>query len=274
MDLTHAKVVVTGAARGLGRVIAEAFGNAGARVALVDILEDVHTTSKEMASAGMLVLPVVADTTNRDDVDGMVVKVLDAFGCVDVLVNNAGTFSVVGPVWEADPEKWFRDVEVNLYGSFLVSRAVVKGMVERGSGYVINIVSGGGVGDPHPFSTSYASSKTGLMRLTEGLAAEAKSRGVKVFAVGPPAIRTQMTEFLMDDEGAKTWRPTFGNIFEEGRDAPPELVSDFIMQLMSGKADALTGRFFDPRRNFDDYVRGAERIVAEDLWTLRITGRR
>jgi len=271
MVLDGAVVVVTGAARGLGRAIATAFGASGASVACVDILrDDLRQTCTELTEAGLRAIPVVADTTDVAQVDAMAGQVTRELGPVDVLVNNAGTFSTIGPVWEADPDRWLRDVRTNLYGSFLCCRAVVGGMVERRSGTVVNIVSSGGVGDPHAYSTSYACSKTGLMRLTEGLAKEAEPHGVKVFAVGPPAIRTAMTEFIMDDPGGRKWRPGFRDTFEKGNDTPAEAVAGFIVSLVDGRADRLTGRYFLPREDLDALVADADRIVREDLWTLRI----
>lgn len=94
-------------------------------------------------------------------------------------------------------------------------------MVARRSGRVVNVVSSGGVGDPHPYSTSCASSKSGLMRLTEGLAKETEEHGVKVFAVGPPAVLTEMTKFIMKDTGGKTWRPDFPRYMADGNDFKP-----------------------------------------------------
>ena len=271
MELNNAVAIVTGAARGIGRSIAEALSVQKARVAMVDVLgEQLMESANEMKESGAVVLPVVADTTQVSQVDAMAQKVAEELGPVDILVNNAGTFSYIGPVWEADPERWFRDVRVNLYGSFLVCRAVVGGMVERRKGYVINIVSSGGVGDPHPYSTSYASSKTGLMRLTEGLAKEAQGYGVKVFAVGPPAILTEMTRFIMDDPGGKTWRPGFGKNLLEAHGHKPEVVASFILELLSGKADHLTGRYFLPHQSLDDIIARSDEIISGDLLTLRI----
>jgi len=146
-------------------------------------------------------------------------------------------------------------------------------MVKRRRGYVINIVSSGGVGDPHPYSTSYASSKTGLMRLTEGLAKEVQEHGVKVFAVGPPAILTEMTKFIMNDPGGKKWRPGFGKNLLEGHGHPPELVANFILELVSGKVDRLTGRYFLPHQNLDELIKRTDEIISNDLFTLRIRGR-
>ena len=271
MELNGAVAIVTGAARGIGRAIAEAYAAHGARVALVDILdEQLEATAREMTAAGRVVLPIVTDITVPAQVDAMAAEVADGLGPADILVNNAATFSVIGPVWEADPDKWFHDIEVNLYGSFLCSRAVVKGMVERQRGYVINIVSSGGVSDPHPYSTSYATSKTALMRLTEGLANEAQSHGVRVFALAPPAVLTEMTKFIMDDPGGRKWRPGFDRIFEEGHDSPPEVVADLAVKLVSGRADALTGRYFLATGDFDEIVGQTEAILDGDLLTLRI----
>ncbi len=271
MELAGAVAVVTGAARGIGRAIAEAYAAQGARVALCDILaQELREAAADLRRSGATALAVPADVTDAAQVDAMVATVEEELGPIDIHVNNAGTFSTIGPVWEADPAKWFRDIRVNLYGSFLCCRAVVRRMVQRGRGYVINIVSSGGVGDPHPYSTSYASSKAGLMRLTEGLAAEAAEHGVKVFAVAPPAILTEMTKFIMEDAGGRKWRPGFGRIFEEGRGHTPALVADLCVKLVSGRADRLTGRYFLATRDFDDIIAGTDAILEDDLMTLRI----
>jgi NAD(P)-dependent dehydrogenase (short-subunit alcohol dehydrogenase family) len=271
MNLEGSVVIVTGSARGLGKSIAEAYAKKGASVALVDILNDeLQKTAQEISNLGGVVLPVMTDITQRLQIDDMVTKVEDKLGPVDILVNNAGTFSVIGPVWEVDPERWFCDVRVNLYGSFLMCHAVVKGMVERKSGYVINVVSSGGVGDPHAYSTSYASSKTGLMRLTEGLAKELQEYNVKVFAIAPPAILTEMTKFIMNDPGGKKWRPGFSRIFHEGRDTPPELVAELAVELVNGKADRLTGRYFPVKADLDEIISRTDEIISKDLMTLRL----
>jgi NAD(P)-dependent dehydrogenase (short-subunit alcohol dehydrogenase family) len=272
MDLDGAAVVVTGAARGLGRKDAEAFASRGARVALVDLLEqELESTASEMKGAGHAVLPVVADVTEPYQVDAVARRVEEELGPVDCLVNNAGTFSHIGPLWEADPDRWFRDTRTSLFGSFLCCRAFVPGMVERKRGYVINTVSSGGVGDPHAHSTSYACAKTALMRMTEGLAKELEPHGVKVFAVAPPAVLTDMTRFIMEDAGGKKWRPGFKDIFEKGRASPPEAVAELVVGLTSGKADRLTGRYFLVSPPLDEVVARTEEILEKDLLTLRIT---
>lgn len=272
MKLDGSIAIVTGSARGIGKKISEALAKQGVNVALVDVLgNELKETAEEISHFDGKVLPIVCDITQVSQVDEMVKKVYSELGQVDVLINNAGTFSYIGPVWEADIEKWFRDIKVNLYGSFLVCRAVIKNMIAKKSGYIINIVSSGGVGDPHPYSTSYACSKTGLMRLTEGLAKEVEEYGIKVFAVAPPAILTEMTKFIMNDPGGKKWRPEFSKIFDEGHDYPPEKVAELIINLLSGKADKLTGRYFGVSQDFDDIIANADEIISKDLLTLRIS---
>ncbi len=108
------------------------------------------------------------------------------------------------------------------------------------------------------------------MRLTEGLAKEAQEHGVKVVAVAPPAILTDMTRFIMNDPGGKKWRPGFNKIFDEGNDHPPELVANLIIKLVSGKTDNLTGRYFLATQDIDEIIEHADEIISKDYLTLRI----
>lgn len=270
MELKGAVAIVTGGARGLGRAIAEAYADRGVRVAIVDLLEDqLRQTAEEMKRGGAAVLPVPTDVTVASQVEAMAAQVKEKLGPVDILVNCAGSLSAIGPVWEVDYERWFRDVTVNLYGTFLCCRAVVKDMIERKSGYILNMV-GGGVGDPHAYTTGYASSKAGVMRLTEGLAKEAAPHGVKVFAMQPGAVRTAMTKFIMESPEGRKWRPTFSRLFEESRDVPSALVARLAVDLVSGRADLLTGRYFDARYDFGALVKDIDNIINEDRFTLRL----
>lgn len=270
VDANGAVIVVTGAARGIGKTIAKAFAERGSRVAVADILGDeVAKTAEEINRSGGTALPIAADTTDLAQVEAMAERAEAGLGPIDVAIHNAGTFSVIGPVWEVDPERWFHDIRTNLYGTFLCCHVVARRMVARGSGYIINIL-GGGVSDPHPYSTSYASSKTGLMRLTEGLARETEEVGVKVFALAPPTVLTEMTRFIMSDPGGQRWRPTFKDAFDQGWDRPPEVVANMALRLVSGEADALTGRYFEATRDFDAIIADAEQVLSQDLLTLRI----
>jgi len=270
MDLNGATAIITGAARGIGKGIALTYASRGARVALVDVLADaLQQTAREITVAGGVALAVPTDTTARQQVEAMVTQVGSELGTPDILVNCAGRLSTIGPTWEVDPERWFDDVTTNLYGTFLCCRTIVGGMAARGRGYVLNLV-GGGVDDPHAYTTAYACSKVGVLRLTEALAKEVEPFGVKVFALQPPAVRTAMTEFIAQSPEGRQWRPEFAAYLERDSIQALESIVGLALQLVSGKADALSGRYLESRWDLDAVLKGADAIIRDDRLTLRI----
>src|SRR5262249_43251371 len=136
---------------------------------------------------------------------------------VDLLVNNAGVGGPVGPLAEADPDAWWRCLEVNLRGPLLCSRAVLPGMLARRRGRLVNVASGAG---PRaiPNLSAYVTGKAALIRLTENLAAEVKQYGVRVFAVQPGTVRTAMAEAVLNSAEARQRLPWFAEVFERGQD--------------------------------------------------------
>lgn len=303
MAVDERNAIVTGSARGIGRAIAVALARAGYGVCLVDVLERELDDAVAAIGAALGTAPDraeeadieaafesdgprsspspqgrrrppvgrVADITNQQAVSDMVEFAEAQLGPVDLLVNNAGTFSVVAPVWESDPELWFRDVRTNLFGTYLVMREILARMVRRRSGRIVNLVSSGGVGDPHPYSTSYAASKTGLMRLTEGAAAEAAEYGIAVFALAPPAVDTAMARFIRDDPGGRRWRPGFDKLLSDSsRTMTPGAVAAKVLALADGSYDFLSGRFVSATADFDELAAAREEVEAQDYFTLRI----
>jgi 3-oxoacyl-[acyl-carrier protein] reductase len=278
VELRNSVVVVTGGARGIGAAISEAFAAQGAKIAMAARHEDqLAQMAAKLRAQGCTVLPVVTDVTIRSQVDAMIARVENELGPIDILVNNSGTFSCVGQSWEADPETWFHDTMVNVYGTFLVCHAALPAMVKRQGGYVINI-AGGGVTGAAPYRTSYACSKAAMARLSDSLAEELRPYGIKVFTVLPPVILTEMTQFILDDPGGKKWQPDFykffrkGKDYEQGRDWPPEVVGDLVIQLVSGKADHLVGRCFAAPRDLDEIIAASDRIFKERLLSLEVRG--
>jgi 3-oxoacyl-[acyl-carrier protein] reductase len=186
--------VVTGAASGIGAGIALAFAREGARVALVDLADPdrVQGLLDEVAEHGGEPLYVRADVSDEASVQAMAERVLDHYGRVDVLVNNAGIFtqSLLEDMPVAD---WDRVVAVNLRGPFLCSRALLGQMLQRGSGRIINIASQlgqiGGVEVAH-----YCASKAGVIGLTKALAREVATRGVLVNAIAPGPVWTPILD--------------------------------------------------------------------------------
>jgi NAD(P)-dependent dehydrogenase (short-subunit alcohol dehydrogenase family) len=261
--------VVTGAGRGVGRAIAERLAAAGAAVALLarsaDQLEEV---AGSIRAAGGRSLAVPVDVTREGRVRRAFARVERELGAPSLLVNNAATLSAIGPTWEVDPDAWWRDVEVTLRGSLLCSRAVLPGMVARGEGRIVNVTSLYGA-RPSPYVTSYACAKAALFRLTEGLAAEAGPHGVKVFAISPGWVRTEMTEALTGSEAGRRWLPEVAALPEESW-VGPERAAELVAFLASGRGDALSGRYLYALDDPEELVRRAAEIERDDLYVLRL----
>jgi NAD(P)-dependent dehydrogenase (short-subunit alcohol dehydrogenase family) len=201
----------------------------------------------------------------------VVSEVEDRLGPIDLLVNNAGRFQAVGPLWELDPDDWWRELEVNLRGPLLCTRAVLPGMHVRGGGRIVNLASAAGTGSP-PGASAYSAGKTALLRLTETLALELDGTGLSVFAIHPGTLRTPMNEELLRtrEPALRRWAPWFLDLFDEHREDLLEPVAELVLTLAAGGADALSGRFLSVHDDLDDLLaRGAE-IRRDDLLTLRL----
>ena len=270
-QFTDRTAIVTGAGRGIGRAIAERLGAEGARVALVSRSEEqLDTAAAAIRRAGGIAFPAPADVTDREQVREMVRRVEVELGPVDFLVNNAGSFYTIGPVWEVDPEAWWRDVTINLNGVFLCCREALPRMVARNAGRVINLI-GGGTGTPFPHGSGYGSSKAAVMRLTECLAEELRQAdsAVTVFAVGPGLVRTALTEFQLDSEEGRKWMGRIEQMFADGKDVPPTRAAALTSELLSGRFDRLSGRAFSIGDDLDEVLARQDEILRKDQKTLR-----
>jgi gluconate 5-dehydrogenase len=194
-DLSGQVALITGGGRGIGKVAAEALGGAGAKVVITGRRDEyLAPTVEELTAQGIASARVVADVTQPDDVARAVAAALDAFGQIDILINNAG--QTWGQATEEMPfERWRQVIDVNLNGMFLMSQAVGRHMLERGSGRIINIASVAGLvaGDHQGVKTiAYNTSKAGVISFTRSLAMEWGRRGVNVNAIAPGWFPTRM----------------------------------------------------------------------------------
>ncbi|MDP3064712.1 MAG: SDR family oxidoreductase, partial [Chloroflexota bacterium] len=194
MELSSAVVVVTGAGRGVGKAIAHAYAARGARVALASRTESqLEAVASEIRKAGGAAIAVPTDVTDPAAVERLFARTEAELGPVSILVNNAGSFQAIGPVSDVPADKWLGDIKTDLYGPFLCSQQALRQMLPRKRGYILNVI-GGGVQGPLPYGSAYACSKAALMRFTETLAAELEDTGVKVFAMSPGLVRTELVE--------------------------------------------------------------------------------
>jgi NAD(P)-dependent dehydrogenase (short-subunit alcohol dehydrogenase family) len=272
--LTGQAALVTGSGRGLGRAYAIALAKAGATVAVTARTEgEIQTVQREIEQQGGHALAVSVDVTNKNAVAKLVTTIEQQLGPLDLLVNNAGVLRAIGRVTDIDADDWWREVEINLRGSFLCSQAVLPGMITRKRGRIINVASGGGLSAFDCFS-AYSISKTALIRLSESLAIENKEYGIVVFAIHPGNVRTSMSEYLHDSEVVGQRAPWMQQIwrqrFAEATDTPIERSVDLVLQLAAGHADMLSGRYIAAEDDLTELLDHADEIQRKDLYTLRL----
>jgi NAD(P)-dependent dehydrogenase (short-subunit alcohol dehydrogenase family) len=256
-DFTGTTVVVTGAARGLGRDIAASFAGAGASVVLSDAPAPNPTLGYDTASAADLReaadavggLAVEADVRVEADVERLFAQALEHYGRVDILVNNAGVFVGNTPVTETTEEQWDSAVDVNLKGPFLCTKHAARHMIERGGGGRVVTIASTSALVGIPYQVPYQSSKTGLVGQVRTLAVELAKHGVTVNAVCPTVAHTPMLEFLAREEAAyyldelKQLAGLF-SIFPGVDALEPRDVSQMVLWLASDAARYVTGAAF------------------------------
>ena len=269
-ELRNQVAIVTGAGRGLGRAIARALAQAGAAVGVAARSEaQAAETVGAIGQAGGVALAVIADVSDAASVERAARQVEGALGPVDLLVNNAAIMGPLGPMWDAGADDWWRSFEVNLRGPYLCSRALLPGMIARRRGRIINLsTSAATVAVAH--MGAYVVAKTALIRFTENLAAELLSSGVSVFAIDPGTVRTAMSQHLLESEAGKKWLPWFRKLFDKGRDVPAEKAAQLVVQLASGSADALSGRFLGVADDLTKLLKRLEEVQRSGLYTLRV----
>jgi 3-oxoacyl-[acyl-carrier protein] reductase len=259
-------VLVTGGGTGIGKEVARAFQEAGDTVLLCGRRADVLEAAR--AELGERVEARPCDVSSDEQVTALVEGVVADHGGIDVLVNNAGVYGPIGTVLENDPAEWRRAIEINLFGPFLMTRRVAPVMVRRGGGAIINLSGGGGTA-PKPRYSSYACSKSGVIRLTENTAAELAEHGVRCNAIAPGFIATAIhDETLQAGERSGELEAVKQRLAAGGDD--PRKAAELALFLAGPEAEGITGRLFSAI--WDDWrseeVRAALR-ASSHLYTLR-----
>jgi NAD(P)-dependent dehydrogenase (short-subunit alcohol dehydrogenase family) len=231
--------VITGAKRGIGRAIALAFAEAGASVAVCSRDVDdgqLQAVADEVEHHGRRCLAIQADVSQKADVVTMVQKVVDAFGAIDILVNNAAV-SATAPLMDTEEADWDSIISVDLKGYFLCSQAAARWMLEGKRGTIINISSRLGL-KAAPFMGAYGVAKAGELMLTRILAVELAKDNIRVNAIAPGIVRTEAS--------ASVWsKPEtlqrFSSAIPLGRIAVPEDIVGAALFLASDASSYITG---------------------------------
>jgi NAD(P)-dependent dehydrogenase (short-subunit alcohol dehydrogenase family) len=240
------RALVTGGGRGIGAGIARELAGAGWHVTVTGrTAEEVESVAAEIGGAA-----VVGDVSKREDVERM----LAAAEPIDLLVANAG-IAMWEDSWETDPEQWWHVFEVNVLGAYLSCRLALPGMIERGGGRIV-ITGSGASYLPGSTSSAYSASKAAVGRFGEVLAKQVEPHGVKVFVISPGLVKTEMTGGTFSDDAPWT---------------PPELAPRLVLELASGRFDALSGRYIHAEHDPPDELEARiDRILAEDLNAVRL----
>ncbi len=237
-DLSGRVALVTGSSRGIGRAVAEAFAGAGARVVLTSRTQEALDEAAEAIHAqGGKALPIAAHVGEEADVAALLARIEEAYGGVDVLVNNAATNPHFGPLLTAEDGHWDKTFDVNVKGCVRMTRACVPQMQARGGGKIINMASVAGE-RPMPGMGVYCVTKAGVLMLTEVLAGELAEAGIQVNAIVPGFVKTKFSRAIWDNEEMN--RAVLA-MTPQKRMADPKELTGLALYLASAASDFVTG---------------------------------
>ena len=267
--------LVSGGGRGVGRLLGARLAGAGAAVGLIArSADELAAAAGEINRAGGTAAAAVADVADHRAAAAAVSELRHNLGTADILINNAGISGPAGPLWQAQTAEWWRAIEVNLGGAFILSQLALEHMIPAGKGRIINVTSYAGV-YRWPLLSAYAASKAALVKLTETLAEETRPHGVSVFSVDPGLLPIGLGEAALKTSAGR-WTPE-GRVqrwirdqLAAGRGADPDEAARLIIALASGRADRLSGRHLSVTDNLDALLPRIDQIERDDLHTLRL----
>ncbi|SHN10740.1 3-ketoacyl-ACP reductase [Flavobacterium xinjiangense] len=199
-DLKNKNALITGAGKGIGKAIALALAKEGVNIILVArTQEEIDSVAAKVRSLRVKALAITADVADINSVNSAVEKALAEFGTIDILINNAG-IAAFGKFLELEPTDWERIIQVNLMGTYYMTRAVLPNMIERQTGDIINISSTAGLSG-NALTSAYSASKFAVLGLTESLMQEVRKHNIRVTALTPSTVATDMAKELKLTDG-------------------------------------------------------------------------
>lgn len=242
MLLENKNIIITGAGRGIGREIAKKLASQGANLALIARTEsELKETFDIIQSYGKNYFYLTLDISDEEKVMRVFSEIIQKMDGVYCLINNAGTQSPIGPFHKISLMEWKKNIECNLFGTVNCTYAVIKQMMKKKKGKIINM-SGGGATSSRPNFSAYGISKTAIVRFTETLAYEVKDYNIDVNAIAPGTINTRMLDEIL--EAGESTGKEFAEAIkrkEKGGDSPI-LVADLISFLASDLSNGITGK--------------------------------
>lgn len=278
--LANKQAIITGANQGLGLEIARKFVLAGADLMLcarnASMLENARTELAGLATAGQKIVTQVADVSLESDVHSVVAQTLKLLGGCHILVNNAGVYGPKGEIESVDWADWMMAMQINVYGSVLMSRAVLPHFKAQRYGKVIQL-SGGGATNPLPRISAYAVSKAAIVRYAETLAEEVRGTGIDVNSIAPGALNTRMLDEILQAGPKKVGQAFYERSVKQKETGGASLDkgADLALFLASSASDGITSKLISAVwDDWEHWPGHLNELSSSDVYTLRrITGR-
>lgn len=278
--LSGKKAIITGANQGLGLAITRKYVLAGADVILcarnAALLEEVQSELVTLAGSDQKIVTTAADVSLEAGVRAVLNDTLTKLGGCHILVNNAGIYGPKGEIEAIDWTEWIKAIEINLFGSVMMCRAVLPHFKAQGYGKVIQL-SGGGATNPLPRISAYAVSKAAIVRFAETLAEEVRGTGIDVNAIAPGALNTRMLDEVLEAGPEKVGKTFYERSLTQKKSGgtPLDRAADLAVFLASAASDGITGKLisavWDDWEHWPEHV---DELKSSDVYTLRrITGR-
>ena len=272
--------IVTGANQGLGLSIAKKYVLAGADVMLcarnASLLNDVAGDLLKMTEPGQKVVAMAMDVSVEDDVQSLVKETLNVLGGCHILVNNAAIYGPKGEIESVDWAEWVKTIEINVFGSILMCRALLPHFKDQGYGKIIQL-SGGGATNPLPRISAYATSKAAIVRFAETLAEEVRGTGIDVNAVAPGALNTRMLDEVIEAGPKKVGQAFYDRAIKqkESGGASLDRSADLALFLASAESNGITGKLISSVwDNWEHWPEHLDDLSSSDVYTLRrVVGR-
>ncbi len=273
MKLKGLNVLITGASRGLGRVIAEQFLREGASIAIcARNKSELAATQQELANRfpAQTVIAQQCDVADESQVNALVEFALSGLGSIQALVLNAGVYGPMGPTESVDLAEWRRALEINLFGVLLPCRALIPHFKKAGRGKII-VLSGGGATNPLPNISAYAASKAAAIRLMETLAEELRPFKVDVNAIAPGPLATRFVDQVLEAGPEKVGRAFYEKNLQWKKTGatPPELGARLAVYLASADSDGITGKLISAQWDPWERLHEFKEDLNSDIYTLR-----
>ena len=236
-DLSEKIAVVNGASRGIGEAIAKGLADCGALVVLTSRRQEgVQKVADEIVAAGGKAVARACHAGHLDQIDALFEYVKETFGRLDILINNAATNPYYGPATDLTPKAFDKTVDINLKGPYFMTSRAVPIMAQSGGGSIVNVASIAALMSL-PGQAVYSMTKAGLISITRSFAKEYGQQGIRVNAILPGVVETQLASALIEDPGVQKWLSRL----PAGRAAQPQEMVAGVLYLVSDQAAYTTG---------------------------------